>query len=125
MGGNTQVGPSTQGGKHLIMQSVSQKSSSGFATGNRRPLSNNYMMVRHQQHHAENDVDQASVPGEFDADDMIVMDGLTVDGNTVGDDGTIDQQYMMMAEPDEEIHSGDGNGVVQSQEEMIDEETTS
>lgn len=56
---------------------------------------------------------------------MIVMDGLTVDGNTVGDDGTIDQQYMMMAEPDEEIHSGDGNEVVQSQEEMIDEETTS
>lgn len=34
-----------------------------------------------------------TVPGEFDADDMIVMDGVTIDQTT--DNGTIDNHYMM------------------------------
>lgn len=42
-----------------------------------------------------NDCDMETVPGEFDADDMIVMDGVTIDQT---DDGTIDNHYMM-AEP--------------------------
>lgn len=36
--------------------------------------------------------DMETVPGEFDADDMIVMDGVTMDAN---DDATIEHHYMM------------------------------
>lgn len=50
--------------------------------------------------HAANNFDDQmeGVPGEFDADDMIVMDGVTIDQT---DAGTIQNHYMM-AEPGEE-----------------------
>ena len=37
--------------------------------------------------------DIETVPGEFDADDMIIMDGVTIDQTT--DNGTIENHYMM------------------------------
>ena len=72
-----------------------------------------------------------TVPGEFDADDMIVMDGVTIDQTTEGG-ATIDNHYIM---PDnnnqlgEEVRSGgEPVDVSADVDEMIkyqDEETTS
>ena len=71
-----------------------------------------------------------TVPGEFDADeDMIVMDGVTIDQTTEGG-ATIENHYIM---PDnqigEEVRSGgEPVDVSADVEEMIkyqDEETTS
>lgn len=83
-----------------------------------------------------------TVPGDFDADDMIVMDGVTIDQT---DDGTIQNHYIMQEPSDEhdenqpefvDIHSGEDVGnnhmvdVDAEVDEMIryqneDEETTS
>ena len=80
-------------------------------------MNNNYM----------ND-EMETVPGEFDAEDMIVMDGVTIDQTTDG--GTIDNHYMMADHQigEDMTSGGDPVDVSADVEEMIkyqDEETTS
>ena len=53
-------------------------------------MSNNYIMGGNVNNMIADDME--TVPGEFDADDMIVMDGVTIDQT---DGGTIENHYMM------------------------------
>ncbi len=85
-------------------------------------MSNNYMANQ-----AQYEADMETVPGDFDADDMIVMDGVTVD--QTDNEGTIDNHYMM-AEPGcetthPEIEMISGGQEVNHHVDEIDDETTS
>ena len=122
-----------------ILQSISQKSGGGaqhqYGTqqqqrqrgreGGGGPLSNNYMTAA-----ATADCDVETVPGDFDADDMIVMDGVTIEQTTDGG-GTIDHHYMMANHQlvQDDIRSGgEPVDVSADVDEIIkyqDEETTS
>jgi hypothetical protein len=74
---------------------------SSIATGynqQRRQMTNNFIGGGPLSNYGAPTEDMDTVPGEFDADDMIVMDGVTIDQT---DEGAIDNHYIT-AEPNDD-----------------------
>ena len=82
-------------------------------------MTNNYIGGGPLSNYGEPTEDMETVPGEFDADDMIVMDGVTIDQT---DEGTIDNHYITAELNDEtqqemDVDSGEEEDLPYGEEE--------